>query len=333
MLVEPDDGQTMRMLRQEARLSQAELAERVSLTEHQIADIETGILHPASDLLSRAAEFAGYDYIRVLSRKARSTEEEVLADRLRRLVSQLIARTTPSKSIPRDALTTPWLQLTVGLLCISRELLRSIFTLEMVGHAFHAAPALARSVFENVTVAFWVAELPDQRDERFLRVVGAGNRSIRLLAAEDPAWAEKLETHRSIWRAAGLEDGAFDKRLDGIDQLLTDDTREFYAVYRYLSSTIHPSWWMAGRAFDEADGGTIAAVEVPLNLGQYAFAACMVWRLAFYLECVWSDENRTGLGFSGNRDEFVALGVALAEFTKTPGQSAERAATRKDPSS
>jgi hypothetical protein len=91
----------------------------------------------------------------------------------------------------------------------------------------------------------------------------------------------------------------------------------WYVRYRRLSLYLHPNIARVEDGIQKTDEGTFAKIEVASNPRDLAFAATLVWMLAFRIELDWDEgRDRTDLGFHGAVQEFQELGLVLNTFTR-----------------
>jgi transcriptional regulator with XRE-family HTH domain len=312
------------MLRERSGFSIEELAAAAGIDVDRLAGIEANEIDPGVTEFQRLVKAAGHRLITGVTRELREPDDARAVELLHNAVSNLLVVTDPANPLPEIGLTG-WRRGPLGLFLVARENVREMLLLDALGHSYHAGPLIDRSVFEDVATAHWVADVPEERDTRFLRLIRDRNYYLEKLAAADPdGWNEILNHERQIWVSAGQPEAEFPAKLPPFEQRLTSGMETWYIRYRRLSLYLHPNSARVEDGLQTTDEGTFAKIEVASNPRDLAFAATLVWMLALRIELDWDpDQERTGLGFTGDIDAFQQLGLVLNTFTRdepvTPG--------------
>lgn len=239
-------------------------------------------------------------------------------------VTTLLTRTAPPESYPAELRRT-WWYVPVGLLALARAQLQGAAALHTLGHLRSVGPVLARTVFEHVATALWIAEDPSERTRGFIQY---SNLQLQLLAEQAPGWDARLQDARARWDSAYGQE-PFTARLPPFEQRLIEPIRGWYPRYRDLSSRTHPTTLAIDALLEVADDAVRVRVDGP-DARMLAFAAVMVWTLALQVETGFARADgapsesastgavvvrRTGLGVHGDLDTFAALGATLNRHT------------------
>jgi hypothetical protein len=176
---------------------------------------ESGATRPTLERLSDIVAGAGAYLIVGLGDDNKVDRARPQGSELHGLVSELLIRTAPPPAYP-SVLTETWLFMPVDLLILAHEQLNSALLLDAVGHWQSVGPVMARTIFEHVATAYWIAQEPISGQMRFIQ---DSNYRLERMAEQLPEWEPRLSDARRNW-ADAYGDEPFARRLPPFEQRL-----------------------------------------------------------------------------------------------------------------
>jgi hypothetical protein len=301
-------------LRSQLGVSLVEFASRAAVNEERLKAVERGACLPTVGELDRLLSTGEGRPAIDMRFSGRSSGDAAVV--LYRGVYRLLDLTAPLSPLPQEVVTT-WRRVPFGFFLVARENVRALLALELAGQAFHLAPTIARSVFEDVVTAFWFAGDKEQRNDRGEWILRDFHRRIEQLAHEDPQWIPRLDEACRFLEEHDISVQDFGKQLPSFKDRLSYPMHRWYIRYRSLSLESHSGWRRMQRAFWETDAG-VECRRDPGDVKDLAFAATLVSQLGLQIEGDWQPQTRTGYVFHGSLDEYVVAMCLLNVFTR-PG--------------
>jgi transcriptional regulator with XRE-family HTH domain len=319
MLVWGSVGELVKGLREQSGLSQDEIAALTGIPVADIAALENGAADSTLKDLQRIIDATGRAMAVNVRRHLEHEEDRWIRERLHICVSRLLISTeTLQRHDHRVEDLTETSYVCLGLFGAAREIVRALLLLDALGQAGLAGSNLARQAFEYVVTAMWILDNPIPRTRS---VYQATNHTLRELGRLDLWWAGRLGERQDQWARAGIPEEEFAAKLPPFDQRLVGPMGDWYLRYRMLSVHSHPTLFVVEDALETGPPLRFRA-EAHCNLGWLGMAACLVWGLALSLEHGYesgSAQQRSGLGYLGETEEFAELGRVLSTFTNESG--------------
>ena len=311
-------SEIVKLLRDREELSVEDLAARLGITVGEIADLEAGLGDASIDRATAIANVTTHSLMVAVWREHGDAEQRWVRRALHELLTRLLVETdtTADAHLTLEGLG-PTAYVCLGLLGASREVLRSLMILDVVGQSLHVAPNLVRQIFEYVATAEWILEDPEART---VQLYQATNRDLREMGALDSRWEEVHQERRALWARIGIPEDEFAERLPGFRERLTGAMKEegWYIRYREFCTHSHPTLFVVEDALVD-EPPLRFRTEANCRLDWLAMAGCLVWSLALLLRKFAKDSSPPTLGYGGDLEEFAQLGVMLNKFTNDAG--------------